>query len=78
MDSEQAIMTKIQEDFTEKQMLRSFQNRMGSYPSEKVGVTNNLKGHATAFGNPCLIDRFVPFHFLQTKRRVFRIIQKKN
>src|SRR4030065_271651 len=40
--------------------------------SEEVSVINDLKGHAIAFGNPCFIDKFVPFHFFQTKRRVFR------
>ena len=49
---------------------------MGSYPSKEIGVTLNLKGHTISFGDPCLPDRFMPFHFLNMERRMFRVIQK--
>ena len=49
---------------------------MGSYSSEKISVPIDLKGHAISFGNPCLPDKFMPFHFLNMERRMFRVIEK--
>jgi len=49
---------------------------MGSSSSEKVGVTNDLKGDAISFGDSCFPNRLAAFHLFNLERRMFWIFEK--
>ena len=49
---------------------------MGSSSSEKVGVTNDLKGYAISFGDSCFPNSLAAFHLFNLERRMFGIFQK--
>jgi hypothetical protein len=53
----------------EIKILWLFQDRMGSNSSEKVGVTNDLKGHAISFGDSCFPNSLAAFHLFNLERR---------
>lgn len=67
---------RIRKRLKEIKMLWLFQDRMGSNSSEKVGVTNDLKGHAISLGDSCFPYSLSAFHLFNLERRMSGIFQK--
>jgi len=60
----------------EIKMLWLFQDRMCSNSSEKVGIPNDLKGHAISLGDSCFPYSLSAFHLFNLERRMAGIFQK--